>query len=79
MESVKTQYVNSGKPIVLGEDTRLDDTFVLDGLVDVHSFVGNPFGEVVLGVSPFMENVECDSPLIQVGLEEVSPQPRLFV
>ena len=49
----------------------MDDTFVFNGLVDVNAFVKTHIRGVVLEVSPFMEKVECNSPLVQVGLVEV--------
>ena len=56
------------------------ETFVnrLDGLIDVYSSVGNLIGGVACGVSPYVKKVECNSSLVQVRLEEVSPQPHLF-
>ena len=57
LESVKTHKVSFGEPIVLEEDTRLDDTFVLVGLIDVHMVDRSPIGEVDLEVSLFVEKV----------------------
>ena len=79
LKSVKTRKVRFGEQNLFGEDTRsVGDTLVcLDGLIDVHSVDESPIGGVGIGVSPYVEKVECDSPLAQVGLEEVSPQPHL--
>ena len=48
---VSRPAVHFGEQIVLGKDIHLDNTLVLDGLVDVHSFVESPIGRVILEVS----------------------------
>ena len=79
MESVKTCKVHFGEQIVLKEDTRLDDTCDLDGLVDVHSVNRSPIGGIVGSVSPYIEKLEYVSLLVQIGLVKVFPQPHSVV